>query len=117
MNSTKIRELANRKSLKYEDLYKQLDLKRATFYNYMSGRTQPPPDVLSRFAKILDASIEELINETHQPVIGSSTKTEVMEKTKEQRYYELLEENYILRKRVEELEHRETKKVPDHRAG
>lgn len=65
MDFTLIKTIASSKSIRLEDLAKKANIKRATFFNYLSGKTSMPADVLKTISDILEIPVARLYEESN----------------------------------------------------
>jgi len=71
-----IKKIAQEQNIKLDDLANKANIKRATFYNYLSGKTDIPATVLKSLSDILEIPISKFYNESilldRSPVVNSS---------------------------------------------
>lgn len=83
-----IKTIASNKNIRLEDLAKKANIKRATFFNYLSGKTSMPADVLKTISDILEIPVARLYEESNnvEPFVLNEPSSP-----------------YITRKRVQEV--------------
>lgn len=80
-----IKTVSAQKKMNLEDLAKLANVKRATFFNYLSGKTSIPADVLKKLSDILQIPIAQIYNESNNLELSEfqePTKPYSSEKTK-----------------------------------
>lgn len=60
-----IKTISANKNIKLDDLAKLANLKRSTFFNYLSGKTSIPAETLKKLSDILDIPIARLYDESN----------------------------------------------------
>ncbi|MEO9965914.1 MAG: helix-turn-helix transcriptional regulator [Reichenbachiella sp.] len=72
-----IKRISSQKKIKLDDLAKMANIKRATFFNYLSGKTSIPADSLKTLSDILDIPIAHLYNESNNLELMMSNEPEI----------------------------------------
>ncbi|MBO5929732.1 MAG: helix-turn-helix domain-containing protein [Clostridia bacterium] len=62
--SINLRRIMEQQKIKNKDLAKQIGLEPSSISNYLNGKSGSTPDMLSKIAKVLQVSIDELISPT-----------------------------------------------------
>jgi len=97
----KINDLISKKKLDKEHLAVQIDVKRATFYNYLNGATKMPVNILINLSNSLGVPVSyffedgEIKNSVSEPEVYYGNNNNVIENLKL--------ENKILKEQIEEL--------------
>ncbi|GIO33710.1 MULTISPECIES: helix-turn-helix domain-containing protein [Paenibacillus] len=65
--SERIKELRNKRGYTQDQLAEMLNMKRANFSSYETGRTIPPSDTLGELANLLNTTTEYLLGHTDNP--------------------------------------------------
>lgn len=71
-----IKTISIEKNIKLEDLAKSADIKRATFFNYLSGKTSIPAESLKKISDILDIPIARLYEESDYLDLSQANEAE-----------------------------------------
>lgn len=70
LGDNRIQELRERKNISISSLIKTLNISRNTLYNYESGRTAIPSDILIILSKIFEVSIDYILCLDKNPSIS-----------------------------------------------
>lgn len=65
MDLSLIKIISARKNIKLDDLAEMANIKRSTFFNYLSGKTSIPADTLKTLSDILDIPIAKIYAESN----------------------------------------------------
>lgn len=94
----RIAELRNNKKLSQQDLADKIKISRAQMNRYENQAVQPPADVLNKLSKILDTTVDYLINGAMEAKAKAQLKdNKVLEQFKEVDGLPDTEKNLVLK--------------------